>query len=109
MNKSAFQSTRDVMIQVPDMAQALKFYTEVLDLKLTERNDRCVGLETGGFQLFVERGTEPGPVFEFLVPDLGAAKHKLLAAGCRIVEDDPRVPRLYMCDPYGLTFNLAQR
>ena len=57
----------------------------------------------------MERGSGPGPVFEFKVPDLDAAKRRLLAAGCRIVEEDPKVPRLYMCDPYGLTFNLDRR
>ena len=97
------------MIKVPDREQALKFYGEVMGFALTERKDWFAGFETGGFQLFVEQGREPEPVFEFLVPDLEGAKQKLLAAGCRIVEDDPKVPRLYMRDPYGLTFNLAQR
>lgn len=105
----AFDSTRDVIIKVPDMQQAQDFYTGVMGLKQTERYESCIGFETGGFRLFVEQGKEPGPVFEFLVPDLEAAKQKLLAAGCRIVEDDPKAPRLYMRDPYGLTFNLAQR
>lgn len=76
MNRGACQSTRDVMIKVPDMDQALKFYTEVLGLILT---------------------------------DLETARQRLLEAGCRVVEEYPVVPRLYMRDPYGLTFNLAQR
>ena len=105
----AFESTRDVMIKVPDMEQARRFYTGVMGFKPTLQNERCLGFEMGGFQLFVEKGTEPEPVFEFLVPDLEAAKRKLVAAGCCVVEDDPRVPRLYMRDPYGLTFNLAER
>lgn len=105
----AFESTRDVIIKVPDLEKALEFYGEVMGLELTERNVSYTGFETGGFRLFVEQGKEPGPVFEFRVPDLEAAKRKLQAAGCRIVEDDPRVPRLYMRDLYGLTFNLAQR
>jgi predicted enzyme related to lactoylglutathione lyase len=46
-------------------------------------------------------------VFEFLVPDVAAAKRQLLAAGCQVVEEDEQLPRLYMRDPYGLTFNVG--
>ncbi len=97
------------MIQVPDMSQALKFYSQVMEFTHIVRNDKVAGFDTGSFQLFIEQGTEPEPVFELLVPDLDAAKQKLLAAGCHIIEDNPRVPRLYMRDPFGLTFNLGQR
>jgi hypothetical protein len=78
MNRPAFHATRDVVLQVEDMARALKFYGET------------------------EQGKRPGPVFEFLVPELQAA-------GCQVVEEDPELPRLYLRDPYGLTFNLSQR
>lgn len=105
----AFKSTRDFIIKVPDMGTARRFYADVMGFKPTLQTEGCAGFETGSFQLFVEQGTQPEPVFEYLVPDVDAAKRKLLAAGCRVVEDDPRVPRLYMRDPYGLTFNLARR
>jgi catechol 2,3-dioxygenase-like lactoylglutathione lyase family enzyme len=104
-----FESTRDVMIKVEDLEAARRFYQDTLGLTLFERNEHYLGFETGGFRLFVEQGAEPGPVFEFRVPDLEAAKNKLLAAGCRIVEDNPQVPRLYLRDPYGLTCNLDRR
>ena len=105
----AFESTRDVMIKVEEPEEALRFYKDVMGLELFESNARYIGFETRSFRLFVERGREPGPVFEFKVPDLETAKQRLLAAGCRIVEDDPKVPRLYLRDPYGLTFNLSRR
>jgi hypothetical protein len=47
-------------------------------------------------------------VFEFLTDDLPAAREKLLAAGCIVVDENPAIPRCYLRDPYGLTFNLAQ-
>src|SRR5215469_11738898 len=106
MNRSACRSTRDVMIKVPDVDRALQFYTGVLGLTLTDREPAYAGLETGAFKLYIEQGTEPGPVFEFLVPDLETARRRLLEAGCRVVEEDPKVPRIYLRDPYGLTFNL---
>ena len=108
MNKQGFSASRDVIIQVPDLERALKFYGETLGLPVSQRYQTCTGFEAGGFQLFVEQGASPGPVFEFLVPDVTAAKRTLLAAGCTVVEEDERVPRLYMRDPCGLTFNIGR-
>ena len=45
--------------------------------------------------------------FEFFVDDLAATKARLTAAGCRIEQEDPSVPRCYVRDPYGLVFNIA--
>jgi len=67
-----------------------------------------VGFETGSFRLYVEKGAEHGPVFEFLVSDVEVAKRQLLEAGCTIVEEDPALPRCYIRDPYGLVFNIGQ-
>ena len=69
----------------------------------------AAGLEAGAFRLYVEPGPAHGAVFEFHVPDLALARTALLAAGCVILEEDAAVPRCYVRDPYGLTFNLAQR
>jgi extradiol dioxygenase family protein len=80
MNRPAFHATRDVIIQVEDRGRALKFYGEILDLKVTKEYEHCTRFEAGGVQVFIEQGTRPGPVFEFLVPDLQAANQKLLAA-----------------------------
>ena len=108
MDKLGFRASRDVIIQVGDLERALKFYGETLGLPVSQRYEACTGFEAGGFQLFVEQGASPGPVFEFLVPDVAAAKQRLLAAGCKIVEEDERAPRLYMRDPCGLTFNIGR-
>jgi catechol 2,3-dioxygenase-like lactoylglutathione lyase family enzyme len=67
-----------------------------------------LGFETGAFRLYVEKGAAHGPVFEFLVADVAAAKTRLLAAGCTLVEEDASVPRCYVRDPYGVTFNLGK-
>ena len=58
--------------------------------------------------LYVESGKEHGPVFDLLVPDVLAAKSRLLAAGCALIEEDPAVPRCYIRDPYGFTFNVGK-
>jgi len=66
------------------------------------------GFEAGAFRLYIERGREHGPVFDFLVADMRAAKLALLSAGCTIIEEDPAVPRCYIRDPHGLVFNIEQ-
>jgi hypothetical protein len=56
----------------------------------------------------VEEGEDHGPVFEFKVADFAAARASLLQAGCSLLEEDPKVPRCYLKDPYGLVFNIEQ-
>jgi predicted enzyme related to lactoylglutathione lyase len=105
---SAMRSTRDIIIRTEAWAQAAAFYESVLGLQVTHRSETLAGFETGAFCLYVEKGPEHGPVFEFLVPDVEAAKRRLLAAGCAVQEEDASVPRCYIRDPYGVVFNIAQ-
>jgi len=106
--KKTFQSTRDVIIRTESWAEATKFYKSVLGLPVTMRSKTMMGFETGEFCLYVEKGKGHGPVFEFLVPDVQAAKRKLLAAGCTVVEENAALPRCYLRDPYGVVFNIGQ-
>jgi len=102
------RSSSDVIIRTEAWAQATAFYEFVLGLPVTHRSENLVGFDTGVFCLYVEKGQEHGPVFEFFVPDVEAAKSKLLAAGCTVQEEDPSVPRCYIRDPYGVVFNVAK-
>jgi catechol 2,3-dioxygenase-like lactoylglutathione lyase family enzyme len=102
-------ASRDVILQVDDVAKATEFYAEVLGLKVTMKSDALIGFEAGAFQLFVEKGPRPGPVFDFLVDDVQAAKRALLEKGCRLVEENPKIPRCYLSDPFGLVFNLGAK
>lgn len=102
-----FRSSRDVIIRTEAWADAVNFYTSVLGLAAVHRSEGMVGFETGEFRLYVEKGAAHGPVFEFLVPDVQAAKAQLLAAGCEVVEEDAQLPRCYLRDPYGLIFNIG--
>ncbi len=103
-----FKASRDIIIRTENWAEALQFYRSVLNLPMTERGETIAGFETGSFCLYVEHGKEHGPVFEFLVPDVQAAKQKLVAAGCSVIEEDPGIPRCYIGDPYGMIFNVGQ-
>jgi predicted enzyme related to lactoylglutathione lyase len=105
---SAFKSTREVIVRTQKWDDAISFYGSVLGLPVAYQDATMVGFETGAFRLYVEKGKEHAPVFELLAPDVTAAKRQLLAAGCTIVEEDPSLPRCYIKDPFGFTFNLAQ-
>jgi predicted enzyme related to lactoylglutathione lyase len=105
--KAKFKSTRDVIIRTNKWAEAVEFYKSVLGLAVTLKSKTMMGFETGAFQLFVEKGKEHGPVFEFLVPDVQVAKARLVAAGCTVIEEDPSLPRCYIRDPYGIVFNIG--
>lgn len=102
------QSSRDVIIQTDNWTQAIKFYETILGFSVTHRSPALVGFETGAFCLYVEKGNRPGPVFDFLVPDIQATKSRLVAAGCTVVDENPTVPRCYIRDPFGLVFNIEQ-
>ncbi|GLQ47631.1 hypothetical protein GCM10007862_26820 [Dyella lipolytica] len=104
---AAFRSSRDVIIRTNDWAGATQFYASTMGFAVVHRSEKMVGFETGAFRLYVEKGEGHAPVFECLVPDVQAAKERLVAAGCAVVEEDASVPRCYMRDPYGITFNIG--
>jgi catechol 2,3-dioxygenase-like lactoylglutathione lyase family enzyme len=103
-----FRSSREVIIRTDAWDEATHFYTSILGLPITYRSKAMLGFETGAFCLYVEKGAKHGPVFEFLVPDVDAAKVRLTAAGCTVEEEDPSLPRCYIRDPYGVVFNIGQ-
>ena len=103
-----FRASRDVIIRTENFAAAARFYESVLGLKRFLDGEALAGFEAGAFRLYVEHGPAHGPVFDFLVSDMQAAKSALLSAGCAVIEEDPAVPRCYIRDPYGLVFNIEQ-
>jgi catechol 2,3-dioxygenase-like lactoylglutathione lyase family enzyme len=102
------KSSRDVIVRTESWAEAERFYSEVLGFATSSRAGDIVGFETGSFCLYVERGPTHGPVFEFLVADVEAMKTRLIAAGCTLIEEDRSIPRCYLRDPYGITFNIGR-
>jgi predicted enzyme related to lactoylglutathione lyase len=105
---NAFESSRDIIVCTEAFEEATRFYGSVLGLPVSHRSETLMGFETGSFCLYVEKGQRHGPVFEFLVADVQAAKDRLVAAGCTVVEEDASVPRCYVRDPYGMVFNLGR-
>lgn len=102
------KSSRDVIVRTEALADAERFYGTVLGFNVASRGATMVGYETGSFCLYVEKGPGHGPVFEFLVADVEATKTRLIAAGCTLVEEDRSVPKCYVRDPFGVTFNIGK-
>lgn len=101
-------STRDIIIRSDDYDAAKRFYRDLLGFELTQETP-MLGFDTGSFTLYVERGAQSEPVFEYEVDDVQQVKTKLLAAGCELVEENASIPRCYLRDPFGLIFNLTPR
>ena len=102
------KSSRDVIVRTEAFAAAERFHGTVLGFAVASRGARMIGYETGSFCLYLENGPGHGPVFEFLVADVEAAKTRLIAAGCTLVEEDRSVPKCYVRDPFGVTFNIGK-
>ena len=103
------ESSRDIIIQVEDLMAARAFYEGLLGFVVFMDKPHMIGLETGALRLFVEKAPAFGPVLDFLVEDVQASKARLTAAGCSLAQEDASVPRVYLTDPFGLTFNLGKR
>jgi catechol 2,3-dioxygenase-like lactoylglutathione lyase family enzyme len=103
-----FRAGRDVIVRTEDWDAARAHYGSVLGLPVAYESASLVGYEAGAFRIYVEKGPAHGPVFEFLVADVAAARDRLLAAGCELLEEDAALPRCYVRDPYGLAFNIGR-
>ncbi len=102
-------ASRDILLQTPNIAAAADFYRSALGLTVFLRTPQMIGLEAGSLRLYLEAAEPLGPVLEFFVEDLETAKADLTAQGATILVEDPGIPRCYLRDPFGLTFNLAER
>ena len=101
------RSSRDIIVRTDRWAEAVQFYETVLGFAVIYRSESLVGFETGAFCLYVEKGFPHGPVLDFLTPDVGASRDTLLAAGCKVIEENVTAPRCYLKDPFGLAFNVG--
>jgi len=102
-------ASRDILLQTERIEEAAAFYERHFGLTRFMDEPHMIGLEAGGLRLFLDRAPAYGPVLEFFVDDLEAAKAALVAEGARIDEENPAIPRCYVTDPFGLTYNLAER
>jgi hypothetical protein len=97
----------DILIQAQDPKKAASFYVEQLGFQITDEVFHMISLYGKHINLFIERGPALGPVFEVTVADVEEAKRRLVKNGCVIIKDEPKVPRCYVQDPFGLIYNLT--
>jgi predicted enzyme related to lactoylglutathione lyase len=102
----ANQFGTDILIQAPDPRQAASFYEQQLGFSVTDDNPEMVSLHGENINLFIERGPALGPVLEVTVEDVEAAKARIVASGGTVIKDEPKFPRCYVRDPFGIIYNL---
>jgi predicted enzyme related to lactoylglutathione lyase len=98
---------KDILFQSPNPRRAAAFYVEQLGFEMTGDEPEMVSLKGRNISLFIEEGPALGPVLEVTVPDVAEARKRLVENGCEIVKDEPEFPRVYLRDPFGLTYNLT--
>ena len=98
----------DILIQAKDPKRAAAFYVQQLGFSVTGETPQMISLHGNHINLFIERGPKLGPVLEVTVKDVKEAKRRLVKKGCKIVKDEPKFPRCYVKDPFGLIYNLSQ-
>ena len=97
----------DILIQSPDPESAAAFYVEQLGFEITGHGMQMMRLHGEHMNLFIERGPALGPVLEVTVADIQETAQRLVENGCEVIKDEPEFPRIYIKDPYGLTYNLT--
>jgi len=101
-----FKFSRCVAVQVPEIGTAKSFYTDILGLSVDDLSDGYE-LSPGDGRLFLMESKDiPGPVLEFIVDDVEAAKDHLLNHGCIVVRWHGAGKDCYIKDPNGVIFNL---
>lgn len=97
----------DILIQAEDPKSAAMFYVTQLGFEITNERPEMISLHGDHINFFIERGPPLGPVSEVTVDDVATARARLLKNGCRVIKDEPEVPRCYIRDPSGLIYNLS--
>jgi catechol 2,3-dioxygenase-like lactoylglutathione lyase family enzyme len=98
----------DILIQAEDLQKATDFYVKELGFTVTDKNPKMIGLHGKHINLFIEPGTALGPLLGVTVRSVKDVKANLPKKGCKIIKDEPEVPRVYIKDPYGLIYNLTE-
>jgi catechol 2,3-dioxygenase-like lactoylglutathione lyase family enzyme len=106
-----FRSSREIAVEVADLARAEAFYREIMGFALVDRTREYLEFDTGVLRLFVKPAAAPlaGVVPSFDVTDAAAARRRLEAAGCTIERLSPDGRGFYVRDPFGLVYDVIER
>jgi catechol 2,3-dioxygenase-like lactoylglutathione lyase family enzyme len=102
-----FRSNNCVAIHLRSLAQAERFYGDVLGFKLKNKTKDSLEFDTGVLRLYVNRSSKSQPpVPSFSVKSIAKAKRLLKGARCKIVKDWQGA--LYFRDPFGFVFDVIE-
>jgi catechol 2,3-dioxygenase-like lactoylglutathione lyase family enzyme len=101
-----FKFSRCLCLQTPKANEAVEFYAKVMGLPVVDRTGDTVEFKSGEIRLFVPEKEQLGPIMEFIVPDLEAAKAELVKQGCQVMRWGGKGDDCFIRDPFGFVFNL---
>jgi len=104
----SYKVSENINIETPNLEEAVKFYSEVLGLRMVEMGNDWARFDAGKINLYISRGRTLGPIMEFLIEDLEKAKDHLLETGCTIERWEGKNKPCYIRDPFGFVFNLCE-
>ena len=81
----SYRISDNINIETPNLEEAVRFYSEVMGLRLAEMGNDWARFDTGKMNFFISRGRTLGPVTEYLVEDIDKARVELLEAGCTVI------------------------
>ncbi len=102
----SYRLSKNINLEVPDLDEAVRFYHQVMGLRVAEKGKDWARFDTGGINLYISKGECGGPITEFCVEDIEKARRELLDRGCSVVRWEGKGEPCYMRDPFGFVFNL---
>lgn len=122
-SKLANVKLKQIMIFVPDLPVAKRFYRDVLGFTVASENDNSLSFKGAGCEFTAykcKKASAPGDyanearaVFVFEVPDLGAALEKLRAQHVTILHSTPGENEqgryAAFVDPFGIVHEIFER
>lgn len=101
-----FEMSNQIALQHPDWKESKTYYEEVMGLDAKMEKDH-LHIQSGEMNLYIMDNRKlRGIVTEFNVDDVEAARKYLENNGCTVLKWEGKGKDCYMCDPYGLVFNL---
>ncbi|QFT89138.1 Glyoxalase-like domain protein [Bacillus sp. THAF10] len=108
-DRSAFQLTNNIAVQVSDYEKAVDFYEKTFGMQKIKNKENETQFIINGVNFFIEdSASSKGKVFfEFAVEDIKEAMHDLMEKGCTMTKEYNE-KSVMMKDPYGLHFHLFE-
>jgi catechol 2,3-dioxygenase-like lactoylglutathione lyase family enzyme len=105
-----FKKSNNVAVLTDDLTAAKDFYSNVLNLPIEKEGDDEVILKTEDSLFYIiKHSNRTGPVLEFLVEDLEAARDHLIGNGCKVIKWEGKGKDCYLQDLFGVVFNLWEK